>query len=532
MADDKDNSYTVKPKPKFRMKSSSSSSHQRSGLSSEAISKPTPTAESIAAKKDQSTVEIIGTKSSEDDGRPKSRKGPMLPGKNTKGGKSMSPPRTTASGSSVPDILTLDGPSVNEGADTSSTTVRKDSRRFERRAHVVIDGGDDDILSSMGLDDGEMTNKSNLFTVHNKTQPPRIPDSHGKPTLQRKTKTATNTQDGESVGEELPFKGEKTVDEGSYMFGGYTPSVMSGPRQIGLPTNISSRGRHSLETHSQPTVTLSSQSDNEKRNTTKPRQQQEHSEAVKVEAIVEPRDKPARKSVRFAGVLDSTTNYSSSHEVKTEHKALFDDKTAKESSLQVPQAEVLSLAEDRMLNLKEKDPEPKLEHPVFPWQLKEKKRDLDDHNSVNPLHTQSTSQRHSTPTLTKTESKGKTNHSNDTISLQRSSPERHHSREDSEESDKSSVKIYSKDQMSNPDTIFREDRKQNDDLKSRVKSLENQLETSEQQRKSLTDRLEDEKRDREQRSVQSKELELTSHLEELRIKVSGYEIAENCKLTL
>ena len=527
MADDKDNSYTVKPKPKFRMKSSSSSSHQRSGLSSEAISKPTPTAESIAAKKDQSTVEIIGTKSSED--RPKSRKGPMLPGKNTKGGKSMSPPRTTASGSSGPDILTLDGPSVNEGADTSSATVMRDSRRFERRAHVVIDGGDDDILSSMGLDDGEMANKSNLFSVHNKTQPPRIPDSHGKPTLQSKTKTATNTQDGESVGEELPFKGEKTVDEGS-MFGGYAPSVMSGPRQIGLPTNISSRGRHSLET---PTVTLPSQSDNEKRNTTKPRQQQEHSEAVKVEAIVEPRDKPARKSVRFDDVIDSTTNYSSIHEVKTEHKALFDDKTAKESSLQVPQAEVLSLAEDQMLNLKEEDPEPKLEHPVFPWQLKDKKRDLNDHTSVNPLHTQSASQRHSTPTLTKTESKGKTNHSevtDDTISLQRSSPERQHSREDSEESDKSSVKIYSKDQMSNPDTIFREDRKQNDDLKSRVKSLENQLETSEQQRKSLTDRLEDEKRDREQRSVQ--ELELTSHLEDLRMKVSGYEMAKNCKLTL
>ena len=450
--DENESGYAVKPKPKFRMRSSST--QKRPSLSSEAgprtTSEPAP-----------DDLGVTRTLSGEAEGRPKSRKESVLERKQFN---AILPSPFKLSGSSE-HVQTL-GESLERGsmkaAVGSGAAVKREGRVRKER--------EDDLLSGMELDDGEGDEKPKPFKVNTKDQPPSVPESLAD-------QTENKVGSGES--KEMARKSGKPLDEDSHiMFGGYTPSVMSGHGRAGLPIT---RGTRPSERKSEPKRPVFSRS--ERGATTVPvvhQQQHGHSE----EDIVEERqravvreDKPARKSVRFAETLESSTLESPESEAEREsvtnqQKFMEDDHDTLSNTKMAAKGLLQSKKEGPALGegggkFQQSDSEPLLEHPVFPWQMKQRKRDLGGHTSGSPLHTDPRSQKHVNVSSESAQgSKGRRDDhipASDDVSLPR--PVRQEgSREDEKVLEQSGVKLHSKNhlQQSESDASLR---KQIDDLK-------------------------------------------------------------------
>ena len=354
-------------------------------------------------------VELQKTPSEETVDRPKSRKGPVkLPEKLPETITSALEPASGSREGSGANIRTLDGSGAEKKASAliKREATKRGKGRLSASSGFVVEE-EDDLLSSMGLDDGKPRSLS--------TQRPSSSTVHERPAKSPVQEEVKNTK---SLSEEernpSTKGGEKAEDEDSYVFGGYTPSISSsGPRRKGLPTSISTGGGSLLperpafrgrNTHSSElqmsSVQARTPAEIGHKDSIKDFETEQMIEQVKPPPEVAGR--PAKKSVRFAGSLDLATGTSSLPLPEELHKGkkrengeVLGQETTTDEEIQT-----LKTGGERDIGLV--GSEPKLEHPVFPWQQRrQKRRDVGvvgDRSSTNPLHTTSLTSTATPPT--------------------------------------------------------------------------------------------------------------------------------------
>ena len=346
LADEKEEK--VKHRPKFRAKSQ--------------------------APREKENSELQKTPSEETVDRPKSRKGPVkLPEKLPETITSALEPASGSRETSGPDILTLDS---SGGEKKASGLIKRGSNEATKRGkgrlcEFVVEE-EDDLLSGMGLDDGSSSHKPRSL---------RPSGSAVHETVQEEVK---NTK---SLSEERnpSTKGDdKAEDEDSYVFGGYTPSISSSdPRRKDLPTSISTGGSGGSLLPERPAFrgrnTHSSELQMSGVEVRKPAEIG-HKEDFETEQMIEQvkpppevAGRPAKKSVRFAGSLHLATGTNSlplSEELHKGEKRENGEVSGQETTTD-EEIQTLKTGGERDILV---GSEPKLEHPVFPWQQRRQKR--------------------------------------------------------------------------------------------------------------------------------------------------------------
>jgi hypothetical protein len=473
LADEKEEK--VKHRPKFRAKSQAPREKENS-------EQKTPSEETV-------------------DSRPKSRKGPVkLPEKLPETITSALEPASGSRETSGPDILTLDSSGGEKKASASmkrgsnEATKRGKGRLFASSEFVVEE--EDDLLSGMGLDDGSSSHKPRSLS----TQRPSGAAVHETPAKSSVQEEVKNTK---SLSEERnpSTKGDdKAEDEDSYVFGGYTPSISSsGPRRKDLPTSISTGGGSLLperpafrgrNTHSSELQ----MSGVEVRKPAEIGHKEDFETEQMIEQVKPPPEvagRPAKKSVRFAGSLHLATGTNSlplSEELHKGEKRENGEVSGQETTTD-EEIQTLKTGGERDILV---GSEPKLEHPVFPWQQRRQKR---RDGSTNPT---SLTSRAPPPTP-------------DTLTQQ--TTERSREGEEGRSGDDQQT-------LPEPRPV---DRSHIESLKAKVKSLETRLELPEQERQSLAERVRTAAEEKRELlgATKSKDLGLTSQLDQLRAKVSS-----------
>ena len=352
-------------------------------------------------------VELQKTPSEEPVDRPKSRKGPVkLPEKLPETITSALEPASGSREGSGANIRTLDGSGAEK---KDSALIKRDSNEATKRGKGRLSASsgfvveeEDDLLSSMGLDDGSSLHKPRSLS----TQRPSgstVHETPAKSPVQEEVRTTKSLSEKER--NPSTKGGEKAEDEDSYVFGGYTPSISSsGPRRKGLPTSISTGGGSLLS--ERPAFrgrnTHSSELQMSGVEARKPAEIG-HKDSIETEQMIEQvkpppevAGRPAKKSVRFAGSLDLATGTNSPEELhkrkKREKGEVSGQETTTDEEIQTLKTGGIGLVGS----------EPKLEHPVFPWQQRQQKRRdvgvVGDRGSTNPLHTTSLTSTATPPT--------------------------------------------------------------------------------------------------------------------------------------
>ena len=297
------------------------------------------------------------------------------------------------------------GGKVERGCETRRRVEKRDTHSS---SGVEFGDEDDDMLIEMGLSDTDMPPRLKRFDHQSQKN---VPSSKSEPLDQLKMMSGELTQatKGSEITSGRNKEREDGKDEESYAFGGYLPSVASGPRQGGLLNNKARSGRHldaGFHTTRQGFDT-ESETGGLMRATHKPRQS--ISEKQQKQGPVEDTGS-TKKFVRFADEVESedivpsnNTNTSSQSEPERPHNPLLsaqgvsrEGKGEGENEVLEKNNELVQTKEPRdgeegdlSKEVKQGTHENRLEHPVFPWQQKKRNRGLvDGHNVANPLHTE------------------------------------------------------------------------------------------------------------------------------------------------
>lgn len=378
LVEEKEDTHRTRQRPKFRAKSR----HNTSSSSAEA-SKDDP---EVAASGKEDFLKAVPEKTIE---RPKSRKGQVKVPENVPETVTTSLQSTAgSSGTSGPDILTL-GDSGTRGEEGKISGFKQRGRSEGKRLNDEFDIEDeDDLLSGMGLDDGKPKPVNTQKT-----------ESSATPKMPHKSSIQTNIK--AQFEERNPAKSEKAEKEESFMFGSYTPSI-SGPRRRGLPTGSgtggssvlperpafsSAGGKHNQTTGAESSELKLSQAGREAKKTSEDAQKAKHSK-TEVKATSEAVGRPTKKSVRFAESADSPT--ATQALPQPQQPEVLHKRGRRTEETTEPQQELIQSPkhggerDSRPVSL-----EPKLEHPVFPWQQRQQRRHglADNHGPTNPLHT-------------------------------------------------------------------------------------------------------------------------------------------------
>ena len=385
-------------------------------------------------------LQQMGASGEEEDEWPKSRKGlTEIPQRRSTSAIDSSAP-APASTSSSAGGFTLDGlpksggegnreKKEGEGEGRGGTVGRDGKSRGDRASHTsggVDFGSEDDVLSGLGLDDNDALLKPRNVSSRTQQRGSRVTELLGSvSTHSRPKETKTDLEQASTTGTEIVSLKEKAKEkhgnvenEGdedeSYQFGGYLPSVVSGPRRTGLPTSErrgdkpSEAGFHALNRQAPPPRAKESSTmvAIHKPRKSHPERRQEHDP--------EPQAVSAKKSVHFADETQRETEEPSNAATNTSHRPDSDTSTLL-NPLQNPQrmggdiqggnvrgekaaskleTQPPAIAEsthsklsDQGKSTKPKEKEGRLQHPVFPWQ--QNQRDRGTGASVENLGTSS-----------------------------------------------------------------------------------------------------------------------------------------------
>ena len=397
LKEEKEESSRIKPKPKFRLKPKSSP--QPSSVLETATSNTSPAGDSKTATDDQQ--EPASEESTKDlqswdagDGS-KSRKGHAQHSEALTDNALLS---KSSSRNTGPDIPTVHEAPDNEGErskqkSVAAATVKRGSSNETKEAGGNVSSGldleeEDDLLSGLGLDDSRHKPKADvLFRKKISSRASASPVQAAPQRVGSESTTKKSDSSGKSTG------GSNTEDEASGVFGGYIPSVVSGPRRSGLPTTTAAiagrRSNTSLEVNSHSTRLGSSPADPEPKKTVLKHQLEVPvAEQLKTLGPSEAKSQHAKKTVRFAETEASTDGHQpeaeGSHNPALATRRVRGEKTEKvETEVENPQVmEPLPSGSER--EARQNEPEHKLEPPVFPWQRQKKRgpSTLDSRNSL------------------------------------------------------------------------------------------------------------------------------------------------------
>ena len=369
-------------------------------------------------------LQQMGASGEEEDEWPKSRKGlTEIPQRRSTSAIDSSAPAlaSTSSGDGLPKS---GGEKRGGEVGGRGGTVGRDGKsRGDRASHTsggVDFGSEDDVLSGLGLDDNDALLKPRNVSSRTQQRGSRVAELLGSAsTRSRPKETKTDLEQASTTGTEIESLKEKAKEkhgnvenEGdedeSYQFGGYLPSVVSGPRRTGLPTSERKPSEAALNRQAPPPRAKESSTmvAIHKPRKSHPERRQEHDP--------EPHAVSAKKSVYFSDETQCETEEPSNAATNASHRPDSDTSTLL-NPLQNPQrmggeiqdgnvrgekvaskleTQPPAIAEsthsklsDQGKSTQPKEKEGRLQHPVFPWQ--QNQRDRGTGASVENLGTSS-----------------------------------------------------------------------------------------------------------------------------------------------